>query len=61
MVGYTAADGVHVARAMAEWLPLRARSVDIIWCRDMLVHVRDLNAASRECARILRPGGSMLA
>jgi ubiquinone/menaquinone biosynthesis C-methylase UbiE len=42
-------------------LPIRAGSIDFVWCRDMLVHVRKLAAAVRECCRILRPGGKMLA
>jgi ubiquinone/menaquinone biosynthesis C-methylase UbiE len=52
---------VEFVQGEIECLPLRSASVDFIWCRDMLVHVRDLDAAARECARILRPGGSMLA
>ena len=44
-----------------EALPLQEGSVDFVWCRDMLVHVRNPEAAMRECFRILRHGGKMLA
>jgi ubiquinone/menaquinone biosynthesis C-methylase UbiE len=44
-----------------ERLPIQSGSIDFVWCRDMLVHVRNLRAALRECCRILRPGGKMLA
>ena len=32
-------------------------SVDLIWCRDVLEHVQDLEAAFGEFRRVLRPGG----
>jgi SAM-dependent methyltransferase len=44
-----------------ERLPIRTGSIDFVWCRDMLVHVRNLDAAVQECCRILRLGGKMLA
>lgn len=44
----------------AEAIPAAAGSFDAIWCRDVLTHVTDLDAAFRECARVLRPGGWML-
>jgi SAM-dependent methyltransferase len=50
---------VHVARSVAEALPLRPGSADFIWCRDMLNHV-DLPRTMRECAAALAPGGHML-
>ena len=34
--------------------------MDWIWCRDVLVHV-DVRPGFAECARILKPGGVMLA
>src|SRR6266540_905066 len=42
--------GQLVADGVADW----------IWCRDVLVHV-ELERGFAECARILRPGGQMLA
>jgi ubiquinone/menaquinone biosynthesis C-methylase UbiE len=44
-----------------ERLPIRSESVDFVWCRDMLVHLRDIEAAIGECWRILHDGATMLA
>ncbi|HEY3062335.1 MAG TPA: methyltransferase domain-containing protein [Chloroflexota bacterium] len=44
----------------AEALPLEDASIDLIWCRDMLVHIADLEQVYRECQRVLRPGARML-
>jgi SAM-dependent methyltransferase len=52
---------IEFVQGAIEHLPIRTASVDFIWCRDMLVHVRELEAAIRECSRILRPAGKMLA
>src|SRR6476469_1288655 len=41
----------------AEALPLADESVDLVWCRDVLVHVADLDRAYAEFRRVLRPGG----
>ncbi len=35
-------------------------SVDLIWCRDVLVHVPEIDKAFAECYRILRNDGHML-
>ena len=40
-----------------EDIPLEDESVDLVWCRDMLSHVRDLPLAFSELRRVLRPGG----
>jgi ubiquinone/menaquinone biosynthesis C-methylase UbiE len=53
------ADRVTVVEAAIESLPLEAGSMDYVWCRDMLNHVR-LPQALSECFRVLRPGGWML-
>jgi sarcosine/dimethylglycine N-methyltransferase len=52
-------DRVTVLEAAIESLPLEDGSVDHIWCRDMLNHVR-LREALSECLRVLRPRGRML-
>jgi ubiquinone/menaquinone biosynthesis C-methylase UbiE len=52
-------DRVTVVEAAIESLPLEDRSVSHVWCRDMLNHVRLVEALS-ECLRVLRPGGRML-
>jgi SAM-dependent methyltransferase len=44
----------------AEQLPADDASVDLIWCRDVLVHVTDLDRAYTEFHRVLRPGGRAL-
>lgn len=41
--------------------PITVASVDFVWRRDMLVHIRDLASAIGECYRILHGGGKMLA
>jgi SAM-dependent methyltransferase len=48
---------VRVDQGVAEQLPEPDGSVDLIWCRDVLVHVQDLETVFREFARVLRPGG----
>ena len=51
---------VRVLQAGIESMPIDDGAADWIWCRDVLVHV-DLARGFVECARILRPGGQMLA
>ena len=51
---------IDVVEAGIEALPIADAAADWIWCRDVLVHV-DLERGLAECARILRPGGRMLA
>jgi ubiquinone/menaquinone biosynthesis C-methylase UbiE len=51
---------VFFAQATVEAMPLATSVFDLIWCRDMLVHVRDLDRTCAECARLLKPGGSWL-
>jgi SAM-dependent methyltransferase len=51
---------VDVVQAGIEDLPIEDGVADWIWCRDVLVHV-DLARGFAECARVLRPGGDMLA
>jgi ubiquinone/menaquinone biosynthesis C-methylase UbiE len=54
------AERVRFEVGLAEELPVGDRSVDLVWCRDMLVHVEQLEQAFNECFRVLRPGGRML-
>jgi ubiquinone/menaquinone biosynthesis C-methylase UbiE len=51
---------IEVVEARMESLPLDDGCADWVWCRDVLVHV-DLAAGLGECARVLRPGGRMVA
>jgi sarcosine/dimethylglycine N-methyltransferase len=48
---------VDVTEGVAQRLPEPDGGVDLVWCRDVLVHVADLTAAYREFRRVLRPGG----
>jgi SAM-dependent methyltransferase len=42
-------------------LPLEHRSVDVVWCSEVLEHVADVAALLVEVRRVLRPGGRLLA
>jgi SAM-dependent methyltransferase len=44
----------------AEAVPIESGTVDLVWCRDVLVHVRALDRAYAEFRRILRMGGQVL-
>ena len=44
----------------AENLPLPSGSADLVWSRDVLSLVRDLDSAYREFRRVLKPGGRAL-
>jgi SAM-dependent methyltransferase len=48
---------IRVTGGVSEHLPETGESVDLIWCRDVLPHVLDLDAAFSEFRRVLRPGG----
>jgi ubiquinone/menaquinone biosynthesis C-methylase UbiE len=41
-------------------LPVEDRTADLVWCRDVLVHVADLERAYHEFHRVLRDGGRTL-
>jgi SAM-dependent methyltransferase len=51
---------IEVVESGIEQTPIDNDAADWIWCRDVLVHV-ELARGFTECARILRPGGRMLA
>jgi ubiquinone/menaquinone biosynthesis C-methylase UbiE len=51
---------MEVVHGAIEALPLADASADWIWCRDVLVHV-DVRRGLAECARVLRPGGHVVA
>jgi SAM-dependent methyltransferase len=55
------AHAIAVERGVIEHLPHEDATFDFIWCRDVLALVHDLQAGMRECARVLKPGGHMLA
>ena len=53
-------DGPVFELGTAEDLPAGPGTADLVWCRDVLVHVRDLPRAYAEFRRVLRPGGHVL-
>jgi SAM-dependent methyltransferase len=53
-------DDVELVEGAIEAMPLSDDSVDWIWCRDVLVHVA-AGPGLAELARVLRPGGALLA
>ena len=53
-------DEIDLVDGSIESIPLAADAVDWIWCRDVLVHV-DAGPGLAELARVLRPGGALLA
>jgi len=56
-----AGPGVPVVQADAHRLPLATSSVDGLMAMHMLYHLADIGGALDEFARVLRPGGWMLA
>jgi SAM-dependent methyltransferase len=44
----------------AEELSFPSASLDLVWCRDVLVHVSDLDRAYKEVQRVPRPGGRVV-
>lgn len=52
---------ISVIDGAGEAIPLPDASVDLVFARQVLHHARDLRGLCREAARVLRPGGTMLA
>lgn len=52
------ASRVSFERGSATGLPVPTSSLDLVWCRDVMVHVEDPDAAYAEFARALRPGAT---
>jgi ubiquinone/menaquinone biosynthesis C-methylase UbiE len=55
------AGGLAVCQADAARLPFASGRFDLVTALDALEHVEDDAAALRECFRVLRPGGALLA
>ncbi len=51
---------VTVVEGSITGIPADSGSYDLVWCRDMLNHIKDLDKGLGECYRVLRDGGSML-
>jgi len=53
--------GLEVAQASATELPIATASVDVAYSFKVLAHIPDIEGAMREMARVVRPGGWVLA
>lgn len=51
----------EIVDGAGEAIPLDDASVDIVYCRQVLHHARDLRQVLRECARVVKHGGIVLA
>ncbi|HTJ40458.1 MAG TPA: class I SAM-dependent methyltransferase [Kofleriaceae bacterium] len=61
MLAPARARGLAVAQASATELPIASASVDVAYSFKVLAHVPDIKGALREMARVVRPGGHVLA
>jgi len=52
---------VEIVQATMQEIPRPDGAFDLVWCRDVLELVGPLDAAVAEVARVLRPGGHLLA
>lgn len=52
---------IHVVQRWGEDLPFATASFDVVHCRQVLHHARDLAQLCREIGRVLRPGGVFVA
>lgn len=55
------ASRVAFERGTATAVPAPDSSVELVWCRDVMVHVEHPDDAYAEFARVLRPGGHVVA
>ena len=61
MLARAASRGLAVAQASATELPIATSSVDVAYSFKVLAHIPDITGAIREMARVVRPGGYVLA
>jgi len=61
MLAKAASRGLAVAQASATQLPIATGSVDVAYSFKVLAHIPDIAGAMREMARVVRPGGWVLA
>ena len=53
-------DLVELRRGAIEEIPAEDDVFDLVFSRDMMGHIEDLDRALAECARVLSPGGAMV-
>jgi ubiquinone/menaquinone biosynthesis C-methylase UbiE len=61
MLEKAAARGLAVAQASATELPIATASLDVAYSFKVLAHIPDIAGAIREMARVVRPGGHVIA
>ncbi len=61
MLARAAQRGLTVSQASATALPLANASVDVAYSFKVLAHIPDIAGAMREMARVVRPGGYVIA
>jgi ubiquinone/menaquinone biosynthesis C-methylase UbiE len=61
MLAKAAARGLAVAQASATDLPIATASVDVAYSFKVLAHIPDIAGTMREMARVVRPGGFVIA
>ena len=61
MLEKAAARGLAVAQASATELPIATASVDVAYSFKVLAHIPDIAGAMREMARVVKPGGYVIA
>ncbi len=61
MLAKAAERGLPVAQASATELPIASASVDVAYSFKVLAHIPDIAGAMREMARVVKPGGWVLA
>jgi len=54
------ATSLALAQGSIAALPFADGTFDLVWSRDMLIHIADLRGALAEGRRVLRPGGAMV-
>ncbi len=52
---------IEIVETWGEQLPFPDASFDLVYCRAVLHHARDLRQLCREASRVLRPGGVFIA
>lgn len=60
IAGHDHGDLVEIHRGTINEIPVDDDMVDVVFSRDMMTHVEDLDGALIECRRVLIPAGSML-